>query len=97
VKGEGAVLGVNLWEPIVTNEDLLRSCTKVCELMELSLEVVSGVGRGMGVLEGSMCPKGKGRFQDFSISLVSVAYFLTEMYSTHHVHKSHQWTFFDDL
>ena len=31
---------------------LLHSCPKVCELIELSCGVVSGVGRGMGVLDG---------------------------------------------
>jgi len=38
----------------------LRSSAKVREPLELSFEVVSGVGRGMGVLKrGSTWPKGK--------------------------------------
>ena len=39
VEGEGAVLG----HLIVTNWNLLRSCAKVRELIELSFGVVSGV------------------------------------------------------
>jgi len=39
---------------------LLRSCAKVDETMELSFEVVSGVGRGMGVLEGVHVPQRDG-------------------------------------
>jgi len=41
--------------------NLLRSCVKVREPMELSFEVVSGVSRGMGVLEGfPHAPRGRG-------------------------------------
>jgi len=43
----------------------LRSCVKVREPMELSFEVVSGVGRGMGGLEGGPradVPQGVWRF-----------------------------------
>jgi len=35
---------------------LLSSCAKVREPMELSFEVVRGVGCSMGVLEGGPCP-----------------------------------------
>ena len=44
---------------------LLRSCAKVCELMELSFEVLSGVSRSMGVLEVVHVPKGKGGWEFF--------------------------------
>ena len=39
--------------------NLLRSCVKVREPMELSFEVVRGVDSGMGVLQGFTCPKEK--------------------------------------
>jgi len=41
---------------------LMRSCVEVRELIKLSSDVVSGVGRGMGVLDESTCLKVKGRF-----------------------------------
>jgi len=41
--------------------------------------------------------KGGWGFQSFSFPLVSMAYFLTEMYSTRHVYRSHKCTDFDDL
>jgi len=45
-------------------ETLLRSCAKVCELIELSFGMVSGVSTGIDVLDrGSMC-KGKGSFTE---------------------------------
>ena len=51
---------------------LLRSCAKVHASMELSFEVVSGVGHGMGVLEGVHVPQGvEGRFGDFVPPLLS--------------------------
>ena len=43
VKGEGAVLGVNLGHPIITNGELFRSCAEVCAVIELSFGVVSRV------------------------------------------------------
>jgi len=36
-----------------------RNCAKLREPMELSFGMVSRVGREMGVLDGSTCPKGK--------------------------------------
>jgi len=36
--------------------------------------VVSRVGSGIYVLEGSTCPKGKGRFEVFSSLLVCMAF-----------------------
>jgi len=50
---------------------LLHSCVEVHDLIKLSFGVVSWVGEGMGVLDGSTYPKGKGRFQ---LTLVSVVY-----------------------
>jgi len=38
---------------------LLHSRVKVCEPIELSFGVVSGVGIAIRVLDGFMCPKGK--------------------------------------
>jgi len=38
----------------------LHSCTKVREPMELSFEVVNGVGHITGVLKGPRAPKGMG-------------------------------------
>jgi len=46
---------------------LLRSCMEVCELIELSFGMVSGGGRGMGVLYGGPhSSRGRGCFWDFS-------------------------------
>ena len=52
IRGERAFLGVNLGHPIATNGTLLHSCAEVCEPIKLLFGVVSGVGRGMGVLDG---------------------------------------------
>ena len=60
VEGEGAVLRVNLECPVVSNAE-------VRERIELLFRVVSGVGNGMGVLEGSTFPKRKGVW-DFVLS-----------------------------
>jgi len=68
-------------------ETLLRSYAEVHEPIELSFRVVSGVGTsicvkiGVDVLqwEGPV-PWGFGRYW---FQWVSVAYFLTDMYSTH--------------
>jgi len=48
---------------------LLRSCAKVREPMELSFEVVSGVGHTMGELEEVHMPQGEGSFEDFVLRL----------------------------
>ena len=50
IKGERTVLEVNLGHPIVTSEELLRSCTKMQEPIELSFGVVSWVSPGIAVL-----------------------------------------------
>jgi len=52
VEGEWAGLWVNLGCPIVTTRDLLHTSAVVCELIKLLFGVVSGVGEGMGVLDG---------------------------------------------
>ena len=41
---------------------LLRSYAEVRAAIELSLGEVSGVGHGMGVVDGIPCPKRKGRY-----------------------------------
>jgi len=46
---------------------LLRSCVVVCELIELSFGVVSGVGTGIDVLDGVHVPEGKGLFLGFFV------------------------------
>jgi len=38
------------------------SCVKVCEVIELPFEGVSGVEQEVGVSDGSTSLKGKGRF-----------------------------------
>jgi len=58
--GEGAVWGVNLRRPIITNGDLLRRCVEVRTVIELSFGVVSGVGPGIRVLDGSPRASRKG-------------------------------------
>jgi len=54
--------GVNVRHPFVTNGDLLHSCAKLHELIELSFRVVSGVSSGMGVLDGVHMPQGEWEF-----------------------------------
>jgi len=50
---------------------LLHSCAKVRELIELSFEMVSGVGGEMAVLDGgSMCAKESGSFGGLSSQLL---------------------------
>jgi len=61
LEGEGAVLGVNLGHPIVTNWALLHSCAEV----RTAIELVFGVGLGIDVLDGSTCLKGKRLFWGF--------------------------------
>jgi len=65
---------------------LLRSCAEVSAAIELSCGVVSGVTQGIHVLDGGPRASRKrgglwGRFPYWP--KVSVAYFVTEMYSTH--------------
>ena len=64
VKWEGAVLGANVGRPnpIVTKGTLLRRCVEVRTVIKLSFGVVSGVGPGIHVLDGSSraCPQGEG-------------------------------------
>jgi len=86
VEGEGAVLGVNLGRPIVTNRALLRSCAEVHAAIELSFGVVSGDTPGIHVLDGVHLPQGKGWILgSFAPTgpMVSMAYFVTKMYLTH--------------
>ena len=52
------------------------------EPIELSVGMVSGVGGGMGVLDGVYVPEGMTSFGGLSTPLVSIEYFLTKMYST---------------
>jgi len=61
----------------------VHSCTKVRELIKLSFRVVSGISRGMGILDGVHVPKGKGRFWKFFGPTGLNGIFLTEMYSNH--------------
>ena len=62
VEGEGAVWGVNLRRPIVTGT-LLRRCVELRRAIKLSCGVVSGVGPGIHVLDGSPRPsRGRGCF-----------------------------------
>jgi len=63
VKEEGTVFGVNLGHPVVINGNFVAysSCVEVCELIKLSFEVESGVGGGMGILDGVHVPQGEGR------------------------------------
>jgi len=56
---QGAVLGVNVGRLIVTNGDFV-SCVKVCTAIELLFRLVSGVGPGIGVLDGIHIPQGEG-------------------------------------
>jgi len=69
VEGEGAVFGVNLGIPLKAVGTLLYSCGKLYESISMSFGVVSGVGRGMGVLEGVHIPQGNGNFRGFSFPL----------------------------
>ena len=66
---------------------LLRSCVEEREPIELSFGVVSGVSGRMGISDGGTGAQGKGQFWGFfsprSRPLISMAYFLTEKYSTH--------------
>ena len=44
---------MDLWRPIVTKGELLHRCVEVRIVIELSFGVVSGVGPGIHVLDGS--------------------------------------------
>jgi len=67
VEREGTVLGMNLGHPTVTNEDIVVYCTEVHESIELSFGVVSGVSRGMGVLDGCPSVPRKGEFWEWEV------------------------------
>jgi len=69
VKGERVVLRVNLGHAVVTNGDC---CVVVRKCMDRSCYRLGccGAGRGMGVLEGDTCTKGKGSFGGFVIPLL---------------------------
>jgi len=47
---------------------LRRSCGKLRESIDISFEVVSGVGRGMGVLDGVHMTQGEGEFRGLSLT-----------------------------
>jgi len=67
VEGKGAVLGVNWGVPLSPMGPLLRSCAEVRAAIELSFGMVSGVGPGIGVLDGGPhASRGRGYFWDFS-------------------------------
>jgi len=54
---------VNLGRPTVTKGPLLRSCAEVREPIELSINMVSGVGPGTDVSdEGPHASRGRGCF-----------------------------------
>jgi len=59
VRWEGAILGVDVGHPIVTNGDLLLSCVNVCEVIA-AVGVVGRVGPVTGVLDGVHIPQGEG-------------------------------------
>ena len=65
---------------------MLHNCVEVHEPIELLFVVVSGVGRGMGVLDRIQVAQGEGAVSGVfcceTAPLISVAYFRTEMYST---------------
>ena len=76
--GEFGATHCNLW-------DLLRSCEEVCKPIDLSFGVVSGVIPSIHVLDGG--PRASRGRVDFGVvcpigSMVSMAYFVTEMYLT---------------
>jgi len=57
--------GVDMGCSVIITGNLLHSCAKVHEAIELPFGEVSGVGSGIGVLVGSRSPMG-----DFSPQLV---------------------------
>ena len=60
---ERGSLGVNLRRPIITMRTLLHRCVEVRRAIELSSGVVSGVGLGFHVLDGSpRASRGRGCF-----------------------------------
>jgi len=63
IKGEWAVLVVNLGHPIVTNVTLLHSYGELREPIEQLFGVLSGAGPIIRVLEGGpRASRGRGRF-----------------------------------
>ena len=61
-RGRGS-LGVNLRRPIVTKKDFVDRCVEVCTAIEPSFGMVSGVGPGIHVLDGSpRASRGRGCF-----------------------------------
>ena len=62
---KGAFLGGRYRASHCNQWDLLHSCVKVCEAIELPFGMVSGAGRlgpGIGVLDGGPHPQRKGGF-----------------------------------
>jgi len=62
---------------------LWHSCAKVHELIEVSFGVVSGVGPGIGVLDGGLCIQGEVEVLGVSpicLNGVFECIFKTEMY-----------------
>jgi len=45
-------------------------CGKTADSIRMPFGMVSGVGRGMDVLDGSRCPKGKGCVERFVLPLL---------------------------
>ena len=75
-RGRGS-LGMNLWRPFVANGDFVASlCESAYRTIELSFGVMSGVGPGIHVLDGSpRDSRGRVCFWHFSASehaLVSI-------------------------
>jgi len=66
IKGKGQLLGVNMGT-------MLHSCAKVHELIELSFRAVSGMGPGIGLLDGVHVPQWKEGL-GFSLQLVKMAF-----------------------
>ena len=49
--------GVHMGRPIVTMGTLLRTCAKVREAIEMPFGAVSGIGPGIGILDGVHVPQ----------------------------------------
>jgi len=82
VEGKWAVLGVNVGHPI--GDFMWRNCAKLLESIEMSFEVVSGVGQKMWILHGAHIPWQKeklGFIAPVGLNGVSEC-ILTLMYST---------------
>ena len=62
----------------------MLSCAEVCEPIELSFGVVSGVSLGIYVLDGVQVLQGEGTVSEvFHLHWFEWSIFCTEMYSTH--------------